>query len=271
MDWVAGVDGCPDGWVVALEDLDSGAVSSAACETFAQILELPQQPRVIAVDVPIGLLSQAQVGGRACDKEARRILGPRGSSVFSAPTRPALEALEAGLPYEAVSEANRRSSPAQLGLSKQSFAIMPKIAEVDRVVTPQLQERVFEIHPEVSFSRAKGGAVLPPKKRSAGRAAREDILRRLGYVETLEWFPKPGSFARGRTTSSTRLSLAGPLGASRRSRRSASQGSLRWMTVVSGWRSGVDARRSGGFNLKAVGGQVYHAPMRNLPRVGNVT
>lgn len=191
MDWVAGVDGCPDGWAVALEDLDSGAVSSAACETFAQILELPQQPRVIAVDVPIGLLSQAQPGGRACDREARRILSPRGSSVFSAPTRPALEALQAGLPYEAVSEANRRSSPAQLGLSKQSFAIMPKIAEVDRVLTPQLQERVFEVHPEVSFSRANDGAVLPPKKRSAGRAAREDLLRWLGYVETIDWFPKP--------------------------------------------------------------------------------
>jgi len=191
MDWVAGVDGCPGGWVVALEDLDSGAVSSAACETFAQILELPKQPRVIAVDVPIGFLSQAQAGGRACDKETRRILGLRGSSVFSAPTRPALEAHEAGLPYEAVSEANRRSSPAQLGLSKQSFAIMPKIAEVDRAVMPQLQERVFEIHPEVSFSRANDSEVLPPKKRSAGRAAREDILRRLGYVETPEWSPKP--------------------------------------------------------------------------------
>jgi predicted RNase H-like nuclease len=190
MEWVAGVDGCPGGWVVALEELDSGAVSSAACETFAQILELPQQPRVIAVDVPIGLLSQAQAGGRACDKEARRILGRRGSSVFSAPTRPALEALEAGLPYAAVSDANRGSSPAGIGLSKQSFAIMPKIAEVDRAVTPQLQDRVFEIHPEVSFSRANDGDVLPPKKRSAGRAAREDTLRWLGYVETPAWFPK---------------------------------------------------------------------------------
>lgn len=191
MDWVAGVDGFPDGWVVALEDLDSGAVSSAACETFAQILELRQHPRVIAVDVPIGLLSQAQAGGRACDKEARRILGRRGSSVFSAPTRPALEALEAGLPYATVSDANRGSSLAGIGLSKQSFAIMPKIAEVDRAVTPQLQDRVFEIHPEISFSRANDGGVLPPKKRSAGRAAREEILRRLGYVETIEWFPKP--------------------------------------------------------------------------------
>lgn len=177
--------------MVALEDLDSGAVSSAACEAFAEIPALPQRPRVIAVDVPIGLLSHAQAGGRACDKEARRLLGTRGSSVFSAPTRPALEALVAGLPYEAVSDANRGSSPAAIGLSKQSFAIMSKIAEVDRVVTPQLQDRVFEIHPEVSFSRANDGDVLPPKKGSAGRLAREDILRRLGYAATLEWFPKP--------------------------------------------------------------------------------
>jgi predicted RNase H-like nuclease len=84
MDWIAGVDGCPDGWVVALEDLDSGDLTSGWGVTFALALALPQHPRVIAVDIPIGLLSAAQPGGRGCDREARKLLGKRGSSVFSA-------------------------------------------------------------------------------------------------------------------------------------------------------------------------------------------
>jgi predicted RNase H-like nuclease len=191
MDWVAGVDGCPGGWVVALQDLDSGEVTSAWGATFGEVLALPQKPRVIAVDVPIGLLSHAQPGGRDCDKEARKILGRRGSSVFSAPTRPALDALRAGSIYEEISAANRASSPANIGLSKQSVAIMPKIADVDGVVTPELQDRIFEVHPEVSFSAAGDGQLFPSKKKAAGRAARETTLLRLGYIRSEEWFRKP--------------------------------------------------------------------------------
>lgn len=54
---VAGLDGCPDGWVVV-------------------------------VDSPIGLTAAGQ---RTCDRAARATLGrPRGSSVFSAPVRSVL-------------------------------------------------------------------------------------------------------------------------------------------------------------------------------------
>lgn len=188
MDWAAGVDGCPGGWVIALQDLDSGTVASAWASTFEDVLALPQEPRVIAVDVPIGLLSQAQRGGRDCDKEARKILGHRGSSVFSAPTRPALDALARGMPYDGVSKANRASSPAGIGLSKQSFAIMPKIADVDGAMTPALQDRVFEVHPEVSFSAASGGRVLLSKKRAPGRVARERILEQVEFEPWTVWF-----------------------------------------------------------------------------------
>jgi predicted RNase H-like nuclease len=39
---------------------------------------------IIAVDVPIGLLDAYEVGGRACDRAARKLLGvPRASSVFT--------------------------------------------------------------------------------------------------------------------------------------------------------------------------------------------
>lgn len=191
MDWVAGVDGCPGGWVVALEDLDSGAVTSAWGETFEDVLALPQRPRVIGVDVPIGLMAAAERCGRACDREARTLLGRRGSSVFSPPSRPALDAMRDGLPYREVSAVNRASSPAGIGLSKQTFGIMPKIADVDDVVSPDLQDRVFEVHPEVAFSRVNPSQLLPTKKRADGRRAREKLLSQLGSPPLDEWFPQP--------------------------------------------------------------------------------
>jgi predicted RNase H-like nuclease len=62
-------------------------------------------------------------------------------------------------------------------LSQQCFAIVPKIAEVDQLMTPQLQRRVVEVHPEVSFAAMNGDKPLAlPKKESAGRAARMALL-----------------------------------------------------------------------------------------------
>jgi predicted RNase H-like nuclease len=47
-----------------------------------EILDLPEKPAIIAIDVPIGLPEVMPPGGRACDRLARRLLGPRGASVF---------------------------------------------------------------------------------------------------------------------------------------------------------------------------------------------
>ena len=48
-----------------------------------KILDLPEKPAVITIDVPIGLPEVTLPGGRSCDRLARRLLGSRGSSVFS--------------------------------------------------------------------------------------------------------------------------------------------------------------------------------------------
>src|SRR5271157_3482359 len=48
---------------------------------------------IIAIDIPIGLLDAYEIGGRACDRAARKFLGkPRGNSIFPAPVRPVLAA-----------------------------------------------------------------------------------------------------------------------------------------------------------------------------------
>jgi predicted RNase H-like nuclease len=176
--WVAGVDGCAGGWFVVLVDVRSGAMHGRVSRTFAEVLRSPETPRVIAVDIPIGLLDHAVPGGRFCDREARRLLGrPRSSSVFSPPVRGVLEAQD----YRSAHAMNKASSAAGVGLSKQAYGILPKIAEVDRALRPSVQTRVHEAHPELAFAEMNRGVALTQGKRSgAGQLERIELLRREG-------------------------------------------------------------------------------------------
>ena len=136
--------------------------------------------RIIAVDIPIGLLDHALPGGRLCDVYARRLLHPnRMSSVFSPPVRDTLESAS----YPEALAINRLSSHHSLGLSKQCFGILPKIREVDRLMTPELQESVREVHPELSFLALNhGGALSHSKRTQEGRSERLELLVRHGFA-----------------------------------------------------------------------------------------
>ncbi|MCU0867909.1 MAG: DUF429 domain-containing protein, partial [Planctomycetes bacterium] len=171
MDVVAGVDGCRSGWVI-VERAVGGEVSVRVEPQIRRVL-LDARLAVVGIDVPIGLLDAAEPGGRECDRRARALLGARASSVFSPPVRAVLGATD----YADAKERSRRSSRHELALSKQCFAIVGKIAEVDQVMTPALQQRVVEVHPEVSFAAMQGDRPMgSPKKRSVGRAERVALL-----------------------------------------------------------------------------------------------
>lgn len=160
--WIAGVDGCRAGWVVAMVRLGGGRLRGLGvtiCPTFRDVLALSPRPRIMAVDMPIGLLDRPQRGGRACDRAARQILGRRASCVFTPPSRRILPATTYG--------AVRRE-----GLSRQAFTILPKIREIDRVLTRRLQARVVEAHPELAFARLGGRPMESNKKTPAGRRER---------------------------------------------------------------------------------------------------
>lgn len=76
-------------------------------------------------------------------------------------------------------------------LSRQAFAILPKIREVDaflRGALPDIRARVYEVHPEVCF-RAWNGAPLDEAKKSG-----LGFTLRSGLVESCF----PGEFARAR-------------------------------------------------------------------------
>ena len=165
----AGVDGCRAGWLVVLAHPMARAAQEhqvTICARFADVLSLLPTSTVCTVDIPIGLLAERQPGGRDCDRGARRLLGRRASSVFTPPTR-------------ALLEATHYAQVRGHGLSIQAFNILPKIREVDRVMTPGLQQRVYEAHPELAFQALAGHPLQESKKTVAGRAARLQVLEHI--------------------------------------------------------------------------------------------
>ena len=163
---VLGVDGCPGGWVGAL--VDGGDVTWHT-GAFAELLTLPAT--WVAVDIPIGL--PAGAARRRADVEARAALGRQRSSVFFAPPRVVLEAVDQP-------DATRLSRAAgSTGVSIQMFHVLAKVAEVDEALRSDgaVAARVLEVHPEVSFRRLARTDVLPSKRTSAGRDARLEVLR----------------------------------------------------------------------------------------------
>jgi predicted RNase H-like nuclease len=186
---VAGVDGCRAGWVIVAGPAhpSTGRPGAARQESlqvtvvpeFAQLVAATGEAAVVALDMPIGLLTAARRGGRDCDRAARQALGKRGTSVFSPPVRGALEAAT----FAEALAANRASSDEQIGISLQSFHLIPKLRAVDAAMTPALQQRVREAHPELAFTIAHGQPLMHKKKRVAGRQERIAALRALGLAE----------------------------------------------------------------------------------------
>lgn len=193
--WVAGVDGCPDGWLVVLKDL-AGRMATRwrIVKTFGDVLTLAERPAVIAIDVPIGIQNVASRGGRSCDRAARARLGERRSSVFTPPARPALAETD----FNKACAVNLKYSIPPRKVSKQAFGIFPKIREVDKALTPDDQARVFECHPEVAFWVMNGENPLaePKKIRNAphadGLALRRGLLVSAGFdVKFIASFDMP--------------------------------------------------------------------------------
>jgi len=182
MSWVAGVDGCRAGWIAAMLNLESGEWCFHYAASLAAIADAPQRSKVIAIDMPMGFLERAEPGGRACEREARRLLKGKTSSVFAVPVRAVL----ASPTYLHALAANRASSDHGLGLSKQAWHLVPKMCELDALLESRaaLRKRVFEAHPELAFARLNEGApVLASKKTEEGRRQRLALLAAAGFKQ----------------------------------------------------------------------------------------
>ena len=140
---IAGIDGCKAGWIIA---------------TFGDVfiapsLNIDQFDRV-GIDMPIGLSDGPP---RACDMAARQYLGSARSSVFPAPPRAALTCAD----YRSALEIARATTGR--GISKQTFNIMRKVAEVDRLIDPANPDVLVEVHQDAQ--RRSRSAVEEDRRR----------------------------------------------------------------------------------------------------------
>lgn len=124
-----------------------------------------QDIQSILVDIPIGL--PPEDGGRFCDKEARKLLENRGSTVFSIPRREVVE-------EDDYCEA-RKMNGGKLG--SQSWWLFPRILEVDVFLQEceEARQKVYESHPEVCFAKLSEGS-LSKKTTGGGQTERLEVL-----------------------------------------------------------------------------------------------
>ena len=155
-----GVDGCRAGWLyfALARSREPGWSIVGAIDELVSSADGSDR---IFVDIPIGLPRGAD--GRLCDTEARERLGAGFvGTVFPAPVRAALDA-------DTYENANRISrEEIGKGMTQQTFAILPRIREVDGLLPRSEKARhiVREVHPEVCFWALAGGSPLSNRKKT---------------------------------------------------------------------------------------------------------
>ncbi len=165
---VVGVDGCKRGFfAIALRD---GAFERALFGKHIRdiVSELAGAAR-IGVDMPIGTELRRF---RRIDEAAQKHLGARRSTIFATPPMVVLREKT----FEAASRRCRALTGK--GLSRQSYALAEKILEVDAVA--KNDERILEVHPEVSFSELLGQPIAARKSTWEGMRVRREALARAG-------------------------------------------------------------------------------------------
>ena len=154
---VAGVDGCPAGSITT---------SSSPCGMRAVVL-------------PLGPPAGA---ARPPEREVRARLGDRRSSVFSVPSHESIQCLD----YREACRINLLHSDPLRRVSKQCFHLFPKMREIDALITPEHQSRIYESHPELAFWVMNGETPLPLAKKARseskhpGLDLRKSLLARNG-------------------------------------------------------------------------------------------
>jgi predicted RNase H-like nuclease len=177
---VLGVDACAGGWVgivllptppVGGRTASVSAVFGATIAALVSAATTHAPVAVVAIDIPLGLADHTD---REPDVLAKKLVGPRHSSVFMTPPRPALVAAT-----RAEADAISRQLVGK-GVSSQAFALAPKLLEANRWA-PTFGGRVVEVHPEVSFATLAGG-FLEPKRSWAGAQQRRELLLTAGIT-----------------------------------------------------------------------------------------
>jgi predicted RNase H-like nuclease len=176
---VLGIDGCKGGWIYI--GLGKSEPSFGVINSIKELTALQEDDALYFIDIPIGLIDEG--AERECDRLSRRILGQgRGSSVFPSPTRQAIYCSD----YPEASALNHEFTGRKL--SKQSWAITPKIRELDELLAnePNLKGQIREVHPELLFYGLAGGKPMKWSKRTP-----EGFMERIELLESVFNGAKP--------------------------------------------------------------------------------
>jgi len=162
-----GADWSSGSWVAVAFDpagFDHAEVVPEIGDLWARYEDTAQR---ILLDVPIGLHEEDEAA-RACDSQARDLLGSRSRSVFTPPIREATRKRR----YRTAKRVNERKTGQSL--SKQAFAISEPIAAVDDLLqnVPEARHAFAEAHPELCFRAFAGEPLSHSKLTAAGYAER---------------------------------------------------------------------------------------------------
>lgn len=177
---VLGIDGCPDGWV-AVTAREGKFASLHHYPNITELVEDHPKATTFGIDIPLWL--PAGWEPRVSDVAARKCLKRRGASVFAVPPR---DVLEAGSHAEANALSKKRYGR---GVPAQSFGLSGKILEAVRFLESTGDQRLFEVHPELSFhflAKSLGTEITSSKKRWTGLAERLSLLESVGFAPPLD-------------------------------------------------------------------------------------
>ena len=141
---VAGVTTCRGGWLVAAAKLQGTIFAPedpVRIDAFVDVVDMRPGYSIIALNAPVGGLERATVGGRSCDREARALLGRRGSAVKSAPVNVDSPEGTDLLPDH---------------IDAISRTLLPRYQEVAREMAPFRQRTIYEVNAELSFFQLNG-------------------------------------------------------------------------------------------------------------------
>jgi len=170
---VTGVDAARPGWVAVSLEASGPAVTVRAGPSLDTLLAPDTDPAgttVVGIDMPLGLL---EAGWREADRAARRLLGPRRSSVFAIPPR----AVWAETSYPAANLRCRELTGQ--GLSAQAWGLRAKLIEANQY-RRACGHPLYEVHPELAFGAMAGAPLAASKHTGPGRDERRRLLARAG-------------------------------------------------------------------------------------------
>lgn len=161
----AGIDISRGAWVAVIIN-DATLVQTHYATTLNGLYDVLTTCATIAVDVPIGL---SDTSIRACDSQARTLLGSRRASLFFTPIRPAVQATT----HAQASAINRAATGK--GISIQAYGLRHKMRETQQFIC-DTGLTLYETHPETAFAVLNGEPLSTTKTSWAGMRQREQLL-----------------------------------------------------------------------------------------------